>query len=226
MEKNFTVRLIPNSWAKPWILYRHYARRMCSISLAYGLLDESNTLKGICTFGHPPTSQLKSKYVFEDFDVEVLELNRLAIEEGMDKNTLSYFVSSILRIMESPKCLISYADGNQGHVGYIYQATNWIYTGISSGQDFYEDSRNGTIYHPKTIVDKFGTRCLDKIPEYFIKHKEVSGKHRYFYFVGSKKQTKEMRKQFKYQIFPYPKGESRRYDFGKERKGKGFLYKV
>lgn len=28
--------------------------------------------------------------------------------------------------------LVSYADSAQGHHGYIYQATNWIYTGISA----------------------------------------------------------------------------------------------
>lgn len=39
-----------------------------------------------------------------------------------------------------------------------------------------------------------------------------SRKHRYFYFLGSKMQVKEMKQQLPYQIEPYPKGENIRYD--------------
>ena len=36
-------------------------------------------------------------------------------------------------------------------------------------------------------------------------------KHRYFYFVGNKKEKKEMRQNLAYQIEPYPKGDNKRY---------------
>lgn len=38
------------------------------------------------------------------------------------------------------------------------------------------------------------------------------GKHRYFYFVGSKNQKKTMLKNLKYKQEPYPKGDNKRYD--------------
>jgi hypothetical protein len=37
-------------------------------------------------------------------------------------------------------------------------------------------------------------------------------KHRYFYFLGNKKQVKDMFKMLPYELQPYPKGENKRYD--------------
>lgn len=43
---------------------------------------------------------------------------------------------------------------------------------------------------------------------------ERSRKHRYVFFVGNKWQVKEMRLALKYEVQPYPKGDTRRYDAG------------
>ncbi len=45
-------------------------------------------------------------------------------------------------MLEKPKIIISFADPNNFHHGYIYQATNFIYTGISS--------------NTTQLIDKFG----------------------------------------------------------------------
>ena len=42
--------------------------------------------------------------------------------------------------------------------------------------------------------------------------KDRPRKHRYFYFLGQKKQKKEMLKNLVYDIEPYPKGHNKRYD--------------
>ena len=41
---------------------------------------------------------------------------------------------------------------------------------------------------------------------------KLTRKHRYFYFIGNKKQKKEMRQNLAYQIEPYPKGNNKRYE--------------
>jgi hypothetical protein len=38
--------------------------------------------------------------------------------------------------------------------------------------------------------------------------------NRYFYFIGNKKQIAEMKKDFNYEVLPYPKGDNERYDAG------------
>jgi hypothetical protein len=113
-------------------------------------------------------------------------------------------------LLESPCILISYADENQGHYGYIYQATNWVYTGISATAEVY---RNKDFeYHSKTFSDLYGRRDNQFAKSIGFEVVKKLPKHRYFYFIGSKKQKKEMLRKLNYPILPYPKGESKRYD--------------
>ena len=48
--------------------------------------------------------------------------------------------------------------------------------------------------------------------DYSKNRKKRSSKHRYIYFIGNKTQKKNMLKNLKYEIQPYPKGENKRYD--------------
>ena len=41
-------------------------------------------------------------------------------------------------------------------------------------------------------------------------------KHRYIYFLGSKKEVKQLNKDLNYEVQPYPKGESKKYKNDKE----------
>ena len=54
------------------------------------------------------------------------------INEGFERNTLSWFVGQALKLLEIEDLIIvSYADSGMKHCGYIYKATNWIYTGAT-----------------------------------------------------------------------------------------------
>ena len=60
--------------AVPWLLEKHYARRMCSISFAFGLF-ENNELAGVVTFGVPLSSTLRDGVCGLKWSSNVLELN-------------------------------------------------------------------------------------------------------------------------------------------------------
>jgi len=65
---------------------------------------------------------------------DVYELNRLWLSDKLPQFTESRFIGWCLREIKKlyPKAiLISYAEGPQGHVGTVYQATNWSYIGSS-----------------------------------------------------------------------------------------------
>ena len=51
------IESIKQEECKDWLLNKHYARRMCSISFSFGLYID-NILSGVCTFGMPPSSTL------------------------------------------------------------------------------------------------------------------------------------------------------------------------
>ena len=207
-----TVQPIPTTEAIPWILHKHYARRIPSISWAFGLFDGS-AMVGVATYGTPASSTLLKGVCGPDYADSVIELNRVCCSEG--KNQSSMIVGGSLRLLPSPKIVVSYADSSVGHIGKIYQATNWIYTGLSTltydpvvkGHEgkHHATSGIGRGLTKAQMVEKFGSDVY---------WKPRSRKHRYVYFVGNKREVKAMRAALRYQVEPYPKGESKRYDAG------------
>lgn len=221
IKDKFKVQSVRAEIVKEWFLKKHYAERMPSITYCFQLLDENNLTIGVCSFGFPMASQLQDavKGLFP-----VMELNRLVVNEGLPENTLSFFVSNCLKQLPKPICIVSYADSEFGHNGYIYQATNWIYTGTGAGGYGWAVKGLEHLHHTsiEDSVGRYENRSKDKSLEELLTEKygdrlykkKESEKHRYFFFIGDKKDKKIFAANFKYEIKPYPKGENKRYDAG------------
>ena len=207
LKFNYKVRAIPSEQTYEWLLKKHYAHRIPSISYAFGLYDKDNILQGVCCFGTPASSTLLTGICGKLYADKVLELNRLVLNENCPPNSASYFVSRCLKLLPLPKIIVSYADSGQGHIGYVYQACNFIYTGLSSKfldpkVKGLENQHHATYAHGLTntqLKEKFGDKLY---------YAERSRKHRYIYFAG----CSELKAELKYPILPYPKGNSKRYD--------------
>lgn len=197
IKEKYSVRSIDTYLTKEWLLFKHYAKRIPSISYSFGLFKDG-ILVGVLTIGKPASPQLCEGVCGSEFSKYVYELNRLCVNDGLDKNALSFFVSQCLQIIKDNLILVSYADTEYGHNGYIYQATNWIYTGATK-----ERTDIG-------FEDGSHSRHYDKSLDYSKNRKFRSSKHRYVYFIGNLK--KQFRKALKYKIEKYPKGENQRYD--------------
>jgi hypothetical protein len=210
---------------EPWLLHKHYAKRMCPISYAFGLY-EKDQLIGVVTYGVPSSSPLRSGICGVEYSENVVELNRLCCDNK--PNHASFLVGRSLRMLPKPLIVVSYADTEQGHVGYVYQATNFIYTGLSAkrtdwkikGQEHLHgatiaDMSRGQENRAEWMRSKFGD-------DFYLKDR--SRKHRYIFFLGNKKQKQSMLGALKYEIEPYPKGESTRYDSGGSVKTQQLLF--
>jgi len=192
---------------------------MPSITYSFGLFNSDNILNGVCTFGFPMASQLQDA-VNGLFDV--IELNRLVVNDGLPKNTTSFFVSSCLNMIPKPMVVVSYADNGMGHHGYIYQATNWVYTGLGAGGWGWAVKGLENMHHTsiEDSVGRYENRNTDVSLESLLKakygdklyKKQESEKHRYFFFCGNKRERKLFNLNLKYPILPYPKGDNSRYD--------------
>lgn len=199
--------------AEPWLLARHYAKRMCPISFAFGAYRGA-VLVGVVTYGTPASSPLRIGICGEEWADKVLELNRLCCENTA--NIASVLVGRSLRQLPKPSVVVSYADTAQGHVGYIYQATNFIYTGLSAKRTDWK-IRGREHLHGATVADESRGQenraewMREKYGEDFYLS-ERSRKHRYVFFCGTSNQRARMLSALKYVVEPYPKGESRRYD--------------
>lgn len=196
---------------EPWLTQKHYAKRMCPISYAFGAYDEGE-LVGIVTFGVSASSTLRQGVCGKHWTNHVFELNRLCCLNK--KNLASELVGKAMRMLPKPMIIVSYADTEQGHVGYVYQAANFLYTGLSSKfkdpkVKGLEHQHHATYAHGLSnaeVIEKFGAENV-----YFV---DRARKHRYVFFLGSKAQKKQMLKDLSYDILPYPKGDSRKYDAG------------
>jgi hypothetical protein len=196
IKEKYDVKSIDSYLCKDWLLNKHYAKRLCSISYSFGLFN-NEILIGILTIGKPASNQLCIGVCGVEYSKYVYELNRLCVNDNLEKNVLSYFVSQSLKQINTDMILVSYADTKMNHNGYIYQATNWIYTGATKERTDigFEDNKH--------------SRHYDKNIDYSIR-KNRSSKHRYIYFLGKLK--KQFIKKLKYKQEPYPKGENKRYD--------------
>ena len=200
MSETVQVMPIPYKATKPFLLGIHYARRMPCVQYAFGLF-EGFSLVGVVTFGQPASPPLCKGVAGQEFSKNVLELNRLVFLDGKNKkNYASRLVGYALKHLPNFTFVVSYADiGGWGHVGYVYQATNFLYTGTTK---------------PRT--DKYGNGGHSRhYSQDESRRQERTEKHRYIYLVGNKKERKQMMKLLKYPILSYPKGESRHYNSNK-----------
>jgi hypothetical protein len=202
------IRAIPNSEAEPWILKKHYAKRMCSISYAFGAFDGTE-MKGVVTYGLPASPHLCRGICGKAWTDKVIELNRLCCENV--KGLASQLVGASLRMLPRPTIVVSYADSAQGHVGYIYQATNFIYTGAPKAHDN-EYIVNGKKTHARTLTGNGIKAPTEWARQNNIEIVKPKPKHRYLFFCASKTDKKKILRDLRYKPMPYPKGESARYD--------------
>lgn len=197
------VRRIESKLAHPFIREIHYSRKVPNITDAFGLFVNGELI-GVCTYGIPASRPLCVGLAGKENVDRVKELNRLVIKpefNGGGYNYASYLVSHSLKLLENGTYVVSYADPSWTHVGYVYQACNFLYTGLSAKRvDYYQTDG----LHPRSFTKgKHQTEVLQTRIQ----------KHRYVYLVGDRKTKKQMRKCIKYPIFDkYPKGDEKHYD--------------
>ena len=195
--------------AWPFIVGIHYAKRFPVFKHLFGLV-ENGVLVGVVSYG-PSASPQVSRSIFGGLFLDrVLELNRLVITTPT-KNAASFLIGRTLSMLPKPAAVVSYADGMQGHVGYIYQACNFIYTGSVTAHDNYYKV-DGKLVHPRSLASKGITSPAKWARENGIEIVLSQPKPRYVYLLGGKSQLNEMRTALKWTPLPYPKGESKRYD--------------
>jgi len=207
-----------------WLLQKHYLKRIPSISYAFGLYQD-NELVGVVTYGTPSSSPLRDGVAGPENAKYVLELNRLCIE-CKNKNAASMLVGRSLQMLPKPSIVVSYADIAQEHVGYVYQACNFIYTGLSAkrtdwkikgmeqlhGQTIADISRGFEGSRANFMRDKFGD-------DFYLEDR--ARKHRYVYVTGK---NKEIKLAIRYKQENYPKGKSKRYDAGGQVQTQSLLF--
>jgi hypothetical protein len=203
--ENYWIEQIPYQLAMDYARLDHYLKRVCPVSFAFGLFtDNSLQPVGVVTYGVSPSSTLMRGICGDTEAQNVYELNRLWVDDSVPANGESFLIGRSIKRLDR-EIIVSFADTSQNHVGYIYQACNFIYTGLSSkftdpkvkGLEHQHHATYANGLTNKQVIEKFGA---DNV--YFV---ERPRKHRYIYFNASKTRKKELHKLLRYPILEYPK---------------------
>lgn len=137
--KEITLKVIPGKIAKPYIEKHHYSKKVVNNScLHFGAFLDGN-LHGVLSYG---PSLDKSKIItlvkgtgWNNF----LELNRMAFDDYLPRNSESYCIAKSIRMIRKNapqiKWIISFADGCSCGDGTIYRASNFVLTGIKKNSN-------------------------------------------------------------------------------------------
>lgn len=202
---------IDKKTAAPFVLNKHYARRMPVFWEAFGLVVDG-LIDGVVVYGQP--SPPISRSAFREREFRLYELARLVVQTDL-KNAASILVGRSLHMLkEQPSAVVSYADTEWGHAGIIYQATNWLYTGATKSHD-HTYIVDGVRTHPMTLRDRGITDPKRWAKENGVPTAAPLEKHRYFFLNGSRAEKRDMRAKLAYPVLPaYPKLPKRMYDAG------------
>ena len=204
MLKNWEVKQIDNSVAQQVVVTHHYLHRKAPCSQAFGLFDDAGELRGVVMYGTPSSSSLRAGIAGKDQASNVVELTRLWIDDSTPKNSESYLIGNSIKHC-AKEIVVSFADTSQNHLGIVYQATNWIYTGLSAKRTDWQVQ--GIDKHGHTWADKYTAVEMRELFGDRFTLVPRSRKHRYIYLNAKGKRRKELMALLRYDQQPYPKLE-------------------
>jgi len=158
--KEIIVKVIPAKIANDFVKKHHYSGKVVNLSsLHFGAFLDYK-LHGVMSYGPPMDKRNVLKLVdsgkISDNEKwnEMLELNRMAFDDYLPKNSESRCISISIKLIKKNaphiKWIISYADGCQCGDGTIYRASGFQLTGIKQNTTMLL-MPNGQIMADKTL---------------------------------------------------------------------------
>ena len=218
--KEIEVKVIPSNIAVPFIKKHHYSGKVVQNSCLHFGAFYGGKLHGVMSFG---PSMVKDKLIGLVKGTnwnEFIELNRMAFDDYLPRNSESRCISIALKLLKKNapqiKWVVSFADGCSCGDGTIYRASNFVLTGITvnkslillpSGEKIHKLTlETGRTLPRKELNGKSYLEVGDGKPD-FKKYLEASGgkilkgyQLRYLYFID-----KDKMKDLTVPIIPFSK---------------------
>ena len=206
LSNDYSIKRIPYKLAMDIVIKHHYLHRKCPCSFAFGLFDKNNEIKGVVVYGVSCSSTLLKGICGPEEAHNVYELNRLWVDDSVPKNGESFLIANTIKQLDK-EIIVSFADTSKGHVGYVYQATNFLYCGLSA--KFLDPKVRGkeNMHHATYAHGMTMKQVKEVYGEENVYYVERPRKHRYVFFNCNKRRKKELKKKLRYKIYPYPKKE-------------------
>lgn len=168
MDTNFVsndtymVKAIQAKDARDIVKKYHYSGKVVASSKIHlGIFNTEGMLVGCLQFGPPMNGEKTAKKVCND--TRMLELNRMATRDEEPRNSESMAISLCIKYLKKYtdiQWLLSFSDGKESNVGYIYQATNWQYLGYMLSGSFYK--LDGKYVHNVNVWHRYKEKHPDR----------------------------------------------------------------
>ena len=198
------IRPIPHRLAKQLLVREHYLHSMPGgTMLSFGAFHGTRFV-GALTLGVGPKEG--HRLISNSRNEDCATLTRFWMDDAMPANCESRVLGIVLRSLRRHtglKFILSYADPSQGHIGTIYQAAGWIYTGLSSAASLY-DIGDGVARHSRSLGHAYGSHSVRHFADHGIAVTVLrqTPRHRYLYPID-----KSCANRLRVAVMPYPKKE-------------------
>lgn len=167
--KEIIIKVIPSKIANDFISKHHYSGKVVQNSnLHFGAFLDGG-LHGVLSYGSSLDKAKMVKLVEGTGWNEFLELNRMAFDDYLPRNSESYCIAKTLKLIKKNapqiKWVVSFADGCSCGDGTIYRASNFVLTAIKENFNLCQ-LPNGEKVHkmalesnPTTPRKELGGKC-------------------------------------------------------------------
>jgi hypothetical protein len=146
--KEITIKVIPSKIANEFVKKHHYSGKVVSLSCLHFGAFLDGKLHGVLSYGAPMDKRnvlslvdTGNKTINQKWN-EMLELNRMAFDDYLPKNSESRCIAITLKLIrkQAPhvKWILSYSDATQCGDGTIYRASGFLLTQINKNSTIWK----------------------------------------------------------------------------------------
>lgn len=149
--KDIILKVIPASIANDFVRKHHYSGKVVQNSQLHFGAFLDGTLHGVMSFGASINKKGTMNLVEGTQWNEFIELNRMAFDDTLPKNSESRCISVALKLIKKNaphiKWVISFADATQCGDGAIYRASGFKLVGIAENTALRRNPETGEAMH-------------------------------------------------------------------------------
>lgn len=166
--KDLLIKFINGSAARDFVKRHHYSRKFVNNSQVHFGVFLNNRLRGVLQYGPSMDKRRMARLVKGTLLNEFLELNRMAFDDALPKNSESRAISVTLKLLKKHyphlKWVVTFADGTQCGDGTIYRASGFNLIGIKKNDQIWV-APTGAKFSRLSLTDKGSTtqKCIAKM---------------------------------------------------------------
>ena len=180
--KEIELKVIPAKIANDFIKKHHYSGKVVNNSFLHFGAFLDKRLHGVMSFGHSLDKAKTQKLVKNTGWNEFCELNRMAFDDYLPRNSESYCIGKALRLLKKNaphlKWVISFADGCSCGDGTIYRASNFVLTQIKKNSTMWINDNGDKVQNMSFATNPaLNKKDFKRLDGYML---------RYIYFIDKK----------------------------------------